>query len=172
MTEDTDKKISELSDQEILDLTRMTEADKWANGWRALPTILSMLLLFLGPACIHLGYRLGADQWLSWPDGAGMRKYTAMIAYMGIAIATSFHLRKLSRSMDERLDEVERHIEYKATAAAGNEAIWYGMFMWGFALWFPQYYQGIMAALPLLIFFSFYFAYFGIRMKLRHELEA
>ena len=172
MSEEQEKTINELSQEEVIELMRLTEADKWANGWRAVPAIVMAAILFLGPACIHVGYHLGADKWLYWPEGATLLKYTAMAGYIALAILFSWHMSKLARGVEERLDEVERHIEYRATAAAGTEAIWAGLITWGFALWFPQFYVAITAMVPMLVLFRFYLAYFGVRMKLRHELKA
>ena len=173
MNEDTDKKFSDLSDEEVLDLTRMTEADKWANGgWRALASTVLPISLLLAPAAIQIGHHLGAGEWLNWPEHLRIAKYAAMALYVALAISMFRLFAKISRGMLERLDEVERHIEYRAAATAGQETIWMGALLWGFSLWFPDFYRGMTAVLPLLILMQFYLSFYGIRMKLRHELNA
>ena len=173
MNDDTDKKFSDLSDEDVLELTRMTEADKWASGgWRALASTILPASLFLIPAAIHIGHYMGADEWLSWPENLRLAKYAAMALYVALAILMFRLFGTVSRGMLERLDEVERHIEYRAVATAGQEAIWMGVLLWGFSLWFPDFYRGMTAILPLLTLLYFYIAYYGIRIKLRQELNA
>lgn len=154
-------------------LLRLTESDKWAYSYPNISIFLNLLLLLiiLVPALLHAFYYSNEKTFIG-PETFGISNYFGVVVFIALAALLLMVLKKFSRGVEDRWDEVERFIEYKSGCYAGTTMIYAALIIWGFAMWFPKYYMFIVSTIPLIVLFGYCGLYFLLRAKIRLEYEA
>ncbi len=138
-----------------MDTLRCTKADQWLRRGPGAKLLLLLAAMSM-PLIIAHGYTFyTTGKFFNLITALNLPWYIPAAVLFCLIVFWEFHREKAYDARDERLDEVERQIETRATAWAGDRVFqtYFSAFL--ILLWFPNWYQSIALGFPFLFAVEF-----------------
>jgi hypothetical protein len=165
------KPLTGLSDDQLADVMRRTEADKWLKKGpgRRLTAFLALMTVPLIIA--HTYSIMTTGNAFNLTSTLNIPWFILAALLFCFAVIWATQREKIYALRDKRLDEVELQTETRATAWAGERLFQSYFIFFIFLLWFPKWYLALAPALPLIFAAEFIWLRWSKRIIIREELE-
>lgn len=155
-------------------LLRITEAEKKIyNSPLAIAVIILMIVPVLIPDFANIHHEAeGKGNRFNGAEAFGISTPIGVVIFAAWVIICFFAMKHFISAFDKKLDEVERFIEYKASAYAGVNTFYLLLAVWSFGMWFPKYHTITMNGIPWVLLCGYAVFYLILRAKYRKQYEA